>query len=91
MKYAIVAHFSPEKASRTPTARSSPTFFASRLLKLGDMWRAEPVVGEWWARVKKRPSVKAAIFDRIKDVDWAPFNNPSLDPWPTVQALLKAA
>jgi hypothetical protein len=41
--------------------------------------------------VQKRPSVKAAIFDRMKESDWAPFKNLSPDPWPKVQTLLKAA
>jgi hypothetical protein len=38
-----------------------------------------------------RRSVKAAIFDRMAAADWAPFKNLAPDPWPKVQALLKAA
>lgn len=68
-----------------------PYILRLELLKLGAMWQAEPAVADWWTRVQKRPSVKAAIFDRMKEADWAPFKNLSPDPWPKVQTLLKAA
>jgi glutathione S-transferase len=61
------------------------------LLKLGAMWRHEPTVVGWWDRVQARPSVKAAIVDRMQEADWAPFKNLASDPWPKVQELLKAA
>jgi hypothetical protein len=41
--------------------------------------------------VRDRASVKVAIFDRMGEADWAPFKNLTTDPWPEVQALLKAA
>jgi glutathione S-transferase len=68
-----------------------PYILRLELLKLGAMWQVAPKVADWWARVQKRPSVKAAIFDRMKEADWAPFRNLSPDPWPKVQSLLKAA
>jgi glutathione S-transferase len=68
-----------------------PYILRLELLKLGAMWQAEPAVADWWARVRNRPSVKATIFDRMRDSDWAPFKNLSPDPWPKVQALLHAA
>jgi glutathione S-transferase len=68
-----------------------PYILRLELLKLGAMWQAEPAVADWWARVRKRPSVKAAIFDRMQESDWAPFKNLAPDPWPKVQSLLKAA
>ena len=68
-----------------------PYILRLELLKLGAMWQIEPAVADWWARVQKRPSVRAAIFDRMKEADWAPFRNLSPDPWPKVQTLLKAA
>jgi glutathione S-transferase len=61
------------------------------LLKLGRLWQAEPAVADWWARMRERPSVKATIFDRMRETDWAPFRNLAPDPWPKVQNLLKAA
>jgi glutathione S-transferase len=61
------------------------------LLKLGAMWRHEPTVVGWWERVQARPSVKAAIVDRMQEADWAPFKNLASDPWPKVQELLKVA
>ena len=52
---------------------------------------AYPAIGDWWSRVKERPSVKTAIFDRMQDADWAPFKNLAPDPWPKVQQMLQAA
>jgi glutathione S-transferase len=68
-----------------------PYILRLELLNLGGMWDRYPAVAEWWARLRARPSVKAAIFDRMSAADWAPFNNLAPDPWPKVQALLKAA
>ena len=68
-----------------------PYILRLELLKLDEMWRPHPAVAEWWARMRIRPSVKTTIFDRMKDTDWVPFKNLTPDPWPKVQALLKAA
>jgi glutathione S-transferase len=68
-----------------------PYILRLELLKLGAMWQQEPAIADWWARVRNRASVKAAIFDRMGEADWAPFKNLTTDPWPEVQALLKAA
>ena len=68
-----------------------PYILRLELLKLGRMWDRYPSVAEWWARVRTRSSVKAAIFDRMTEADAAPFKNLAPDPWPKVQELLKAA
>jgi glutathione S-transferase len=68
-----------------------PYILRLELLKLAAMWRQEPAIADWWARVRDRASVKAAIFDRMGEADWAPFKSLTTDPWPEVQALLKAA
>jgi glutathione S-transferase len=68
-----------------------PYILRLELLKLAGMFTRYPAVADWWARVRERQSVKATIFDRMSDNDWAPFRNLSPDPWPAVQALLKAA
>ncbi len=68
-----------------------PYILRLELLKLGEMWGRYPAIAEWWARVRARPSVKAAIFDRMSEADWAPFRNLAPDPWPKVQTLLEAA
>jgi glutathione S-transferase len=68
-----------------------PYILRLELLKLGAMWAQYPAVAAWWARMRERPSVKATIFDRMTEADWAPFKNLSPDPWPKVQTLLKAA
>jgi glutathione S-transferase len=68
-----------------------PYILRLELLRLGAMWQQYPAVADWWARVRERPSVKAAIFDRMQDADWAPFKNLAPDPWPKVRQMLKAA
>ena len=68
-----------------------PYILRLELLKLGAMWQQHRTVADWWARVRQRSSVKTAVFDRMRDADWAPFKNLAPDPWPKVQALLKAA
>jgi glutathione S-transferase len=67
-----------------------PYILRLELLKLDGMLAPFPTIADWWARVRERPSVKAAIFDRMTDADWAPFKNLTPDPWPKVQSLLKA-
>jgi len=68
-----------------------PYILRLELLKLDGMWAQSPAIADWWARMRARPSVKATIFDRMEDKDWAPFKNLAPDPWPKVQELLKAA
>ena len=68
-----------------------PYILRLELLKLSGMWAQYPAVADWWARMRERPSVKATIFERMGDADWAPFRNLSPDPWPKVQTILKAA
>ena len=68
-----------------------PYILRLELLKLSGMWERYPAVAEWWVRMRARPSVKAAIFDRMTEADAAPFKNLEPDPWPKVRELLKAA
>jgi glutathione S-transferase len=68
-----------------------PYLLRLELLKLSAMWEDEPAVVDWWARVRNRASVTAAIFERMQESDWTPFKNLSPDPWPKVRALLRAA
>ena len=68
-----------------------PYILRLELLKLSAMWGRYPEIGAWWARVRERPSVKTAIFDRMQDTDWAPFKNLAPDPWPKVQQMLELA
>ena len=68
-----------------------PYILRLELLKLGALWDRYPAIADWWARMRARPSVKAAIFDRMSEADCAPFKNLTPDPWPKVQALLNAA
>jgi glutathione S-transferase len=65
-----------------------PHILRLELLKLASLWDRYPAIADWWARIRVRPSVKGTIFDRMSEVDWAPFKNLTLAPWPKVQALL---
>ena len=67
-----------------------PYILRLELLKLDGLWADYPAIADWWARMRARPSVKAAIFDRMTEKDWAPFTNLAPDPWPKVQELLRA-
>ena len=68
-----------------------PYILRLELLKLGDMVEQYPAIAEWWAKMRVRPSVKSAIFDRMTDADWAPFKTLAPDPWPKIEQLLKAS
>jgi glutathione S-transferase len=68
-----------------------PYILRLELLKLDGMWAPYPAIAEWWARMRMLPSVRAAIFDRMSETDWAPFKKLEPDPWPKVESLLKAA
>lgn len=68
-----------------------PYILRLELLKLGGIWERNPAIEDWWARMRARPSVEAEIFGRMSETDWAPFKNLAPDPWPKVEALLKAA
>jgi glutathione S-transferase len=67
-----------------------PYILRLELLKLDAMWKSEPAVADWWSRMRNRPAVNAAVFDRMQETDWAPFRNLAPDPWPKVQTLLNA-
>jgi glutathione S-transferase len=83
--YLAGAHFSNADAAVIPY------ILRLDLLKLSKMWAQSPAIADWWARVSARPSVKAAIFDRMTEADAAPFKKLEPDPWPKVQELLQAA
>ena len=53
-----------------------PYILRLELLKLSGMWDRYPAVAEWWARVRARPSVKAAIFDRMSETDLGSVQKP---------------
>ncbi len=67
-----------------------PYILRLELLRLEALWADQPAIEDWWARMRSRPSVKAAIFDRMTEKDWAPFKNLEPDPWPKVEELLQA-
>jgi glutathione S-transferase len=68
-----------------------PYILRLELLRLSRMWDGHPGVASWWERVRRRPSAKEAIFERMTDADTAPFKNLQPDPWTKVRELLNAA
>ena len=66
-----------------------PYILRLELLRLEALWAEHPAIADWWARMRARPSVKAAIFDRMTEKDWAPFKGLEPDPWPKVEELLQ--
>jgi len=84
------SHLAGERFSNADCA-VIPYIVRLDLLKLRGMWDRYPRIDEWWSRMRARPSVKAAIYDRMSETDWAPFRNLAPDPWPKVEALLQAA
>jgi len=67
-----------------------PYILRLELLKLGPMWADHPGMVDWWQRMRARPSVNTAIFDRMTKDDWAPFPSLAPDRWPKVRELLAA-
>src|SRR5262249_9834945 len=66
-----------------------PYILRLELLRLEALWADYPAIADWWARMRARPSVKAAIFDRMSEKDWAPFKSLEPDPWPKVEEVLQ--
>ena len=66
-----------------------PYILRLELLRLEALWAEHPAIADWWARMRARPSVKAAIFDRMTEKEWAPFKGLEPDPWPKVEELLQ--
>src|SRR5262249_57200723 len=67
-----------------------PYILRLELLRLEALWAEYPAVADSWARMRTRPSVKAAIFDRITAEDWGPVKNLAPHPWPQGQGVLQA-
>src|SRR5262249_48328943 len=67
-----------------------PYILRLELLKLDGLWADYPAIADWWARMRARPSVKAAIFDRMTERAGAPFTTPPPAPCPRVQELWRA-
>jgi glutathione S-transferase len=68
-----------------------PYILRLELLKLDGIWEPYPAIADWWTRMRVRPSVKAAVVDRMTESDWAPFRNLAPDLWPKIRSLMKAA
>jgi glutathione S-transferase len=68
-----------------------PYILRLELLRLDRIWDEYPAIAEWWGRMRARPSVKTAIFDRMTETDWTPFRALSPDPWPKLAKLASAS
>ncbi|TAL78721.1 MAG: glutathione S-transferase family protein [Burkholderiaceae bacterium] len=72
-------------------AAAIPYVLRLELLGLSGLWARYPAVVQWWSRMRARDSTQKAILSRMAEADWAPFRNSATDPWPKVEALVKAA
>jgi Glutathione S-transferase, C-terminal domain len=66
-----------------------PYILRLELLRLNGIYEPYPSIVDWWTRMRARPSVKAATFDRMEDEDWAPFKNLAPQPWPAGARIAK--
>src|SRR5690349_11443940 len=61
------------------------------LLKLALLWEQLPRIGDWYQRMRERPSVKKELIDRMRAEDRAPFEKLAADPWPKVKEMAWAS
>jgi len=61
------------------------------LLKLARMWERLPRIGDWYERMRARPSVKKELLERMRPEDRAPFEKLEPDPWPAVKEMAWAS
>lgn len=71
-------------------AAAIPYMLRLELLGLSGLWSRYPAVSGWWERVRSRHSTQEAIFDRMGEINWAPFRNVSPDPWPQIRDLAES-
>jgi glutathione S-transferase len=71
-------------------AAATPYVWRLEQLKLSPMWQAMPGVAAWYARVRARPSFKAAVDAWVSDADRKRYADEP-DPWPKVREILESA
>jgi glutathione S-transferase len=71
-------------------AAATPYIWRLEKLKLAPMWEHRPGVAAWYARIRQRPSFKAAVEDWISPADSQRYADEP-DPWPKVREILRAA
>ena len=71
-------------------AAATPYVWRLDMLKLARMWDRRPGVAAWYERVRQRPSFNQAVTQWLNADDFARYAKEP-DPWPKVQAILKAA
>jgi len=71
-------------------AFATPYVWRLDKLKLARLWDKRPGVTAWYARIRERPSFKTAVEDWLTPAEHERYANEP-DPWPKVQAILRAA
>lgn len=61
------------------------------LLHLRNFFSDVRGVGDWYSRMRARPSVKKELLERMRPEDKAPFEKLEVDPWPKVKELVWAS
>jgi glutathione S-transferase len=70
---------------------ATPYIWRLGMLRLSKLWDDRPGVAAWFERVRQRPSFAAAVDRWLTDADRERYAKFQPDPWPRVQALLRAA
>jgi glutathione S-transferase len=71
-------------------AAATPYVWRLDKLKLARLWERRPAIGDWYDRIRARPSFKTAVEDWMSPADVERYAS-APDPWPKVQEILRAA
>ncbi len=71
-------------------AAATPYIWRLDKLKLSRLWEGRGGIAQWYDRVRARPSFKTAVEDWVTPADNERYAKEP-DPWPKVQAILRAA
>jgi len=70
---------------------ATPYVWRLTKLRLSQLWDDKPGVARWYERIQQRPSFDKAVEGWLTQVEHDRYASFQPDPWPKVQALLKAA
>jgi len=79
------------KAFSLADAAVVPYILRLELLKLAGLWDKLPRIGDWYGRMRERPSVEKELLARMRPEDRAPFDKLEVDPWPKVKEMAWAS
>jgi glutathione S-transferase len=72
-------------------AAATPYLYRLEKLRMDRLWENRPGVTNWFARMKARPSFKAAVEDWLTPAEHERYASFQPDPWPKVGDIMQAA